>query len=206
MGHQHRHDHDRIFRPLGLVDRRGVGQRQFVEFRDIVLDLLAVEIHRQHPVLRIHLTDITQIAVEHLLSIVVAQLHHAVALSVGVASAAEARPRRIQCLLQQQVQVRGAHDTAVIVEISHGQCRHLARRTVGDQVLRSIDALAALPFAHYVIGPVIDAVEEWQVIVLLPIIENLRQRIRPVEIAPQIVILKRIAFCDSFKDFHWIRF
>lgn len=40
----------------------------------------------------------------------------------------------------------------------------------------------------------------------LPIIENLRQRIRPIEIAPQIVILKRIAFCDSFKDFHWIRF
>lgn len=100
----------------------------------------------------------------------------------------------------------GVHDTAVIVEISHGQCRHLARRTVGDQVLRCIDALAALPFAHYVIGPVIAAVEEWQVIVLLPIIENLRQRIRPVEIAPQIVILKRIAFCDSFKDFHWIRF
>ena len=188
------------------MDRRGVGQRQFVEFRDIVLDLLAVEIHRQHPVLRIHLTDITLIAVEHLLSIVVAQLHHAVALSVGVASAAEARPRRIQCLLQQQVQVRGAHDTAVIVEISHGQCRHLAGRAVGCQVLRSIDALAALPLAHCIIRPVIAAVEEWQVIVLLPIIENLRQRIRPVEIAPQIVILKRIAFCDSFKDFHWIRF
>lgn len=92
VGHQYRHDHDRVFRPLGLMDRRGVGQRQFVEFRDIVLDLLAVEIHRQHPVLRIHLTDITLIAVEHLLSIVVALLHHAIALTIGIAAAIEARP------------------------------------------------------------------------------------------------------------------
>ena len=38
----------------------------------------------------------------------------------------------------------GVHDTAVIVEISHGQRRHLAGRTVGCQVLRGIDTLAAL--------------------------------------------------------------
>ena len=206
VGHQHRHDHNRVFRPLRLMNRRGVGQRQFVEFRDIVLDPFAVEIDFQRPLLRIHLPDITQIAVEHILVVVVALLHHTIALTIGIAAAAEARPRRIQCLLQQQVQVRGVHDTAVIVEISHGQCRHLAGRAVGCQVLRSIDALAALPLAHCIIRPVIAAVEEWQVIVLLPIIENLRQRIRPIEIAPQIVILKRIAFCDSFKDFHWIRF
>ena len=72
--------------------------------------------------------------------------------------------------------------------------------------MRSIDALAALPLAHSTVGPVIAAIEERQFIVLLPVVENLRQRVRPVEIAPQIVILERIAFCDSFKDFHWIRF
>ena len=82
----------------------------------------------------------------------------------------------------------------------------MARCTVGGQVLRSIDALAALPLAHSIVGPVIAAIEERQFIVLPPVVENLRQCVRPVEIAPQIVILKRIAFCDSFKDFHWIRF
>ena len=47
MGHQYWHDDDRILRPLGLVDRRGVGQRQLIELRDIVLDPFAVEIDFQ---------------------------------------------------------------------------------------------------------------------------------------------------------------
>lgn len=110
MGHQHRHDHDRVFRALRLVEGRGMGKRQFVEFRYVVLDPFTVEIDFQRLIFRIHLTDITQIAVEHILSIVVAQLHHAVALSVGVASAAETRPRRVQGLLQGEIQVRGTHN------------------------------------------------------------------------------------------------
>ena len=110
MGHQHRHDHDRVFQALRLVEGRGMGKRQFVEFRYVVLDPFTVEIDFQRLIFRIHLTDITQIAVEHILSIVVAQLHYAVALSVGVASAAETRPRRVQGLLQGEIQVRGTYN------------------------------------------------------------------------------------------------
>lgn len=84
----------------------------------------------------------------------------------------------------------GVHDTAVIVEIPYGQRRHLARRAVGCQVLRNMDALAALPFAHRIVGPVVAAVEERQFIVLLPVVEHLRQRIRPVKATPRVVIQK----------------
>ena len=35
VGHQYRHDHDRVFRPLGLMDRRGIGQRQLCRTRSI---------------------------------------------------------------------------------------------------------------------------------------------------------------------------
>ena len=64
VGHQQWHDHDRVFRPLRLVDGRGIGQRQFIEFRYIVFNRLAVEIDCQCPVFRIYFPNVARIAVD----------------------------------------------------------------------------------------------------------------------------------------------
>ena len=93
------------------MDRRGVGQRQLVELRYVVLHAAAVEIHRQRPVFRIHALDISQVTVENLLIVVVAHLHDAVALAEDdLAEAAFLLPvgRWIECRLQAHVQRRHA--------------------------------------------------------------------------------------------------
>ena len=78
MGHQQGHDHDGVFRALRLVDGGGIGQRQLVEFRVLVLDAVAVERDSQSPLLHVHMLHRADITVENVLIVVVAYLHHAV--------------------------------------------------------------------------------------------------------------------------------
>lgn len=55
------------------------------------------------------------------------------------------------CACQLSRSAAGIDDTTVIIEIPHGQCSHLPRRTIRRQVLRQVYARTLLPLAHCVV-------------------------------------------------------
>ena len=83
VGHQYRHDYDRIFRTLGLMDRGGVGQRQLVQFCHIVFDHAVIKQDGERPILKVNLLDPADVPVENLLIVVVLDLHDPVVQAVG---------------------------------------------------------------------------------------------------------------------------
>ena len=113
MGHQQGHDHDGIFRALRLMDGGGVGQRQLVEFRVLVLDAVAIERDSQRPLLRVNILHRADVAVEHVLVVVVAYLHHAIAPTVLESATRKAVANGIDSLLKGDIQVGGSHHTAL---------------------------------------------------------------------------------------------
>ena len=84
--HRYRHYHHRELRALALVDCYGIGQCQLVQLRDVVFNKAAVESHCQRSLIGVNRCDIADVAVEHVLVVVVADLHHLVALSISVAA------------------------------------------------------------------------------------------------------------------------
>ena len=106
LGHQ-RHDDARVFRPLALVDRDGVGQHEVLEFGKWIQDRTAVENHRHAlgPGGR-HAPDV---AVEDFLVVVVADLHHLVARAPAADASRCVLPGRVEGALQHRVELLGAH-------------------------------------------------------------------------------------------------
>ena len=94
--HRHGHDHHRKFRALALVDCHGVGQRQFIEFRHIVFYEPPVIYNGQGALRGIHGVDISDVAIEHVLVVVVADPHHLVASPKRVAAACQRLPEGLR--------------------------------------------------------------------------------------------------------------
>ena len=64
MGHQDRDDDDGVFRALALVCGGGVGKRDLIQLRGIVLDHSPVEVDGECPFLQIYLGYCADVAVE----------------------------------------------------------------------------------------------------------------------------------------------
>ena len=95
------------------MDGGGVGQRQLVEFRVLVLDAVAIERDSQRPLLRVNMLHRADVAIEHVLVVVVAYLHHAIAPTVLESATRKAVANGVDSLLKGDVQVRGSHHTAL---------------------------------------------------------------------------------------------
>ncbi len=76
MVHQDRHNHNRIFRALGLMDGRRIGVHQLVQLCHVILDQAAVKIHLHRPLFHVYGGNHPDIAVEHFLVVVIFNLHH----------------------------------------------------------------------------------------------------------------------------------
>ena len=87
--HRHGHDHNRKFRALALVDCDCVCQHNLVKFCYVVFYKAAVECNGQSPLVGIGGSDIADVAVEYVLVIVIANLHHLVALTESVAATSQ---------------------------------------------------------------------------------------------------------------------
>ena len=81
----HRDDHGGIFRALALVDGRGIGRHQHVEFAKSVGDGPAVKAGDDLAGVGIDVVDIADVAVVDLLVVVVLDLHDLVAGGEGPA-------------------------------------------------------------------------------------------------------------------------
>ena len=107
----HRNHHRRKLRTLRLVNRDRVGQRQLIQLAKIVVHLAPVKIDKRLPFLGVDLRDVSDVAVERVLVVVVAGLDHPVAnLKAGAKLLHEGhvRSRRIQRFLQSDVQLAHA--------------------------------------------------------------------------------------------------
>ena len=93
---RHRDHHRRVFGALALVDRRGIGQHQFVQFAETVADLPAVEVGDQLALGRVDAPHDPKVAVVDIAIVVVLDLHDLVARTEGPAEALHPHlPRRI---------------------------------------------------------------------------------------------------------------
>src|SRR6266702_4255361 len=82
---EHGNDDRRIFRALALMDRRGIGGDQHVEFTESVSHGSAVEVGGKFACIGIYVCDVTDVAVVDLLVVVVLDLHDLVARREGPA-------------------------------------------------------------------------------------------------------------------------
>ena len=105
VSHQNQRYDDGIFRVLGLVNGGRIGQGQFIQLCSVILDQPVIELHRERPVLPIHLLNDADIAVEYFLLIVVLDLYDLVVLPVGHAAPGQVDWRWIESILQQDIQL-----------------------------------------------------------------------------------------------------
>ena len=82
---RHRDDDGGVFRALGFVDRRGIGQHNGVEFAEWVGHDASVELGGQRAFLVIDADDHAEIAVENLAVVVIDRLYDTIADSKGMA-------------------------------------------------------------------------------------------------------------------------
>ena len=113
------------------MDGGGIGKGQFIQFRYIVFYQAVIKVHLQGTFFQIHLFYIAKVTVKHILVIIVAELHHPVALTERIATPVQCRLVGVQCCLQGYVQVRRSHnaplhrgkhlDVACLLPIGFGQ-------------------------------------------------------------------------------------
>ena len=84
---EHRDDYSGIFRALALVDGRGIGRHQHVEFPKSVCDGATVEARNDLTGIGVDVVDIADIAVVDLFVVIVLDLHDLVAGGKGPAEA-----------------------------------------------------------------------------------------------------------------------
>ena len=87
--HRHGHDHHRELRALALVDGYGVCESQFVKFRHVIFNDSSVIYNGKGALRRIDGTDKSDVAVKHVLVVVVAYLHNLVTLTECVAATSQ---------------------------------------------------------------------------------------------------------------------
>ena len=109
------HDDSGVFAALALVDGAGVGELQFVEFVVLVGDEFFVEENGDFALFLVDAIDDSDVAVEHVLVVVILDLHDAVADAPFDADHLVARNARIQQVLQERVQLDNAEGT-----LAHG--------------------------------------------------------------------------------------
>ena len=98
------HDDGGVFAALALVDGAGVGELQFVEFVILVGDEFFVEEDGDFALFLVDAVDDSDVAVEHVLVVVVLDLHDAVAHTPADADHLVAGHAWIQQVLQERVQ------------------------------------------------------------------------------------------------------
>ena len=84
-------DDGRKLAALTLVDAHSVGGHQLVKLSEVVDDNPSVEIHVQFGFVEIHLFNDAQIAVEHVLLVIILGLQNLVPDTVGVAESLDLR-------------------------------------------------------------------------------------------------------------------
>ena len=109
------HDDGGVFAALALVDGAGVGELQFVQFFVLVGDEFFIEEDGDFPLFLVDAVDDSDVAVEHVLVVVVLDLHDAVAHAPADAHHLVARNARVQQVLQEGVQLDDAEGT-----LAHG--------------------------------------------------------------------------------------
>ena len=102
------HDDGGVFAALAFVDGAGVGELKFVEFLILVGDEFFVEEDGDFALFFVDAVDGADVAVEHVLVVVVLDLHDAVADAPFDADHLVARNARVQQVLQERVQLDDA--------------------------------------------------------------------------------------------------
>ena len=110
---QDRNHHGGVFGTLGFVDGDRVGVDEFVQFREVVGDLPAVEGNQHLLPLHVDANDPADVAVVDLLVIVVRNLHHLVADPVEPPHPAHPLVAWVQRLLEFDVEVLASDDPPV---------------------------------------------------------------------------------------------
>ena len=105
------YDDGGVFAALALMNGAGVGELQFVEFVVLVGDELVVEENGDFALFLVDAVDDSDVAVEHVLVVIVLDLHDAVAHAPADADHLVARNTWIQQVLQERVQLDDAEGT-----------------------------------------------------------------------------------------------
>src|SRR5664279_1319381 len=114
MLRRHVDDDNRIFRPLGFVDRRGIGENELVQFAKEIGHVAAVEANCDLAELRVDRGDEAEIAVIDVFVVVVLGLHHLVADKEGRSKLHDLRfGPWVEGLLQLDIQGPGAETASV---------------------------------------------------------------------------------------------
>ena len=127
-GHKGQDDH-RVFGTLGFVYRNGVGQGQLIKIGRIVTHPAAVIIHQQSAFLLIQAANGSDLPVEYLLGVVVAQVHDLVVQTETILPDGI----RIKSRLQSAVQLQGPQRSLV-----HGGKHLNIPNTVQPQLFRNL--------------------------------------------------------------------
>src|SRR6516165_6647632 len=106
MLHGQRHDYCREFRSLAFMDCDGVGQRQLVQFVEMVKYIPPLEANYRFALLGINAENLADVPVEHLLVVIVLGLDHLVSQPELPAEALDHRlvaTPRVKAVLQKHI-------------------------------------------------------------------------------------------------------
>src|SRR5271165_86889 len=114
-----RDDHSRVFRPLALVDCCRIGQHQLIELAKAVSNFATLEVDAELAFLHVDARHDAEVAVVHVLVVVVLDLHHLVARAECPAEALDADiARRVQRVLQLDIE-RASPEAAAVHRAEH---------------------------------------------------------------------------------------
>jgi len=97
----------------------GIGMHQFIQLRYFIFYNILVKVYFQRPLLQIYGFHCSDISVENLFFIVVANLHDFIPSTKQISSTTQSISLRIQRFLQRQIQICRSHDTFL------HRCQHL---------------------------------------------------------------------------------
>ncbi len=102
----------------------GIRSNQFIQFAEAIGHRATINLNQQLLVDQVDVGNSPKIPVEHVLVIVVPQLHHPVANAIGSAIAIDARAGRVQRRLEGPIKILGSADSAMhrgqYLDIAHG--------------------------------------------------------------------------------------
>jgi hypothetical protein len=140
-------DHHRILAALALVNGRGVGEVQLVQLVEVILHDPIVEPDMQFLLHVVDLGHAADVAVEHVFVVVVDHLHDLVAHAEGPAVALDGRTGRVQCLLEDRIEVPAAQDAPL-----HGREHLDVVHAVKAELLWDVLADQAADHVHGLVG------------------------------------------------------
>jgi hypothetical protein len=138
-------NHSRVFTALGLVNAYGIGMNEFIEFGEVIFYAPSVEFNPDFPIFMVNTPDAANISIEHILVIVIPDLHHFIILAKSAPAQFQRYSPGIESFLEREIKILGS-DLATVhrtqhLYVLHGIEPEVAWNPLAAQMYDSVERL-----------------------------------------------------------------